>query len=306
MKKGTTHLRLADIGEDALVAALTARLETGADVVVGAGDDCAVLRGDRKGWFALLKADCVVEGVHYAPDAPPGRIGWKAMARSLSDIAAMGGLPRHALVTLVMSPAETVARVKAIYGGLAKAARAFGVSIVGGETSRAARGGAAMISVALSGVVERDRCVLRSGGAAGDGLYVTGRLGGASGGRHLRIAPRIAEARWLTEGFRIHAMMDLSDGLAKDLPRLAKASGVGFELDRAALPRQRGCSVEAALGDGEDYELVFALADRDARRLEEAWAAAHPKLPLTRIGRLVGDTSAGAGDSLRGGWDHFG
>lgn len=301
MKRETK--KLADVGEDALVEALTARLAAGPGVIAGPGDDCAVLKSDRVGWVALLKADCIVEGVHYARAASPGSVGWKAMARSISDIAAMGGLPRHALVTLVLPANESVSRVKAIYGGLEKAARQFDVSIVGGETSRAPGRGASMISVALSGEVERGRCVLRSGGKAGDALYVTGKLGGAGAGRHLRIQPRVTEARWLTERFRLRALMDLSDGLAKDLPRLAKASRVGFDLDVEALPRHCGCDVKAALEDGEDYELLFALSSRNAPRLEREWAAAFPKLPLTRIGALVANRSAGK--ALQGGWDHF-
>lgn len=296
--------RLTDVGEDALVEALTRGLKPGKGVVVGVGDDCAVLRGGREGWYTLLKTDCVVEGVHYDAKAPPGRIGWKAIARSVSDVAAMGGEPRYALITLVMPGGESVARVKAMYKGMEKAAQSFGLSIVGGETSRVPGRGPAMISVAISGEVRKRRCALRSGGVAGDLLYVTGRLGGALAGRHLRFHPRLAEGRWLTEKFSIHAMMDLSDGLAKDLPRLARSSRVGFELELEAVPRSRGCDVKAALNDGEDYELLFAVSPRSAGRLEEAWASRFRDVRLTRIGRLLEDRSAGAG--LKGGWDHFG
>jgi len=120
----------------------------------------------------------------------------------------------------------------------------------------------------------------------------------------LRFQPRIEEARWLTENFPIHAMMDLSDGLAKDLPRLAKASDAGFELDLEALPRHRGCDIEAALCDGEDYELLFAVSSRTAGRVLKRWKKKFSSLPLTRVGRLVADRKAGA--ELAGGWDHFG
>ena len=162
-----------------------------------------------------------------------------------------------------------------------------------------------MISVALLGEVERRRCVLRGGGRPGDLLFVTGELGAALvKGRHLKFVPRVEEARWLTERFPLHAMMDLSDGLAKDLPRLARASGTGFELDRECIPRARGCSEEQALGEGEDYELLFALSARNGSRLEREWAEAHPETRLTRIGRLA--SSRSAGKWLRGGWEHFG
>lgn len=295
---------LSEAGEDVLVEELTKGLLRGRDVVVGVGDDCAVLRGNRPGWRSLLKADCIVEGVHFTMEAAPVEIGWKAMARAVSDIAAMGGRPLHALVTIVLHPETTVARAKGIYRGLSKAADSFGLSIVGGETSRAAVRGAAVISIALTGEVETRRCVLRSGGRAGDALYVTGRLGGASRGKHLRFHPRLNESSWLTENFAIHAMMDLSDGLAKDLPRLARASEAGFHLEFGDIPRNRGCDLAAALSDGEDYELLFAISSRRAAALEKRWKGMFPRLALTRIGELVADVRTG-GD-LHGGWDHFG
>ena len=295
---------LAEVGEDVLVEELTKGLRKGRDVIVGVGDDCAVVRGDRAGWRSLLKTDCIVEGVHFTMDASPVDIGWKAMARAASDIAAMGGRPLHALVTMVLHPEATVARTKGIYRGLSKAANSFGISIVGGETSRAAVAGAATISIALSGEVESRRCLLRSGGRAGDALYVTGRLGGSSAGRHLRFRPRLEESLWLSKNFAIHAMMDLSDGLAKDLPRLACASEVGFHLESDKVPRNRGCDVAAALSEGEDYELLFAISSRRAAALEKRWKRKFPRLALTRIGALVEDVKAGS--DLCGGWDHFG
>ncbi|MFV1996290.1 MAG: thiamine-monophosphate kinase, partial [Verrucomicrobiales bacterium] len=144
----------------------------------------------------------------------------------------------------------------------------------------------------------------RSGGKPGDVLLVTGRLGGAlRSGRHLRFDPRLEQGRWLTGAVPVHAMMDLSDGLARDLPRLARASGVGFELDAGAVPRHRGCSLAQALGEGEDYELLLAVAARSAGKLEALWRRRFPRLALTRIGRLVADV--GEGSDLEGGWDHF-
>ena len=158
------------------------------------------------------------------------------------------------------------------------------MAIVGGETSNIK--GPAVISVGLTGFVERSRWVSRDGGKAKDELLVTGRLGGSLRGRHLKFAPRIEEARWLTEHFPIHAMMDLSDGLGADLPRLARASGVGFEVDEDAVPRQRGCSARHAIGDGEDYELLFAVSPTVSAELQRRWRKRWP-LELTRIGRLT-------------------
>src|SRR5262249_45185593 len=161
------------------------------------------------------------EGVHFEKKENPARVGWKALCRAVSDIAAMGGLPRHALVTIAVAREVKMAWLRGLYAGLRAAARRLGVSIVGGETSRSP--GRAVMSVALTGEVERLRCVTRAGGRAGDFLFVTGRLGGSLAAKHLDFIPRLAEARWLTANFRIRAMMDLSDGLGADLPRLAKA-----------------------------------------------------------------------------------
>ena len=155
---------------------------------------------------------------------------------------------------------------------------------MGGETSSSS--GPAVISVSLTGFVEKNRWVGRSGGKAKDELFVTGRLGGSLRGRHMKFAPRIEESRWLTKNFSIHAMMDLSDGLGADLPRLARASGVGFEVDENVLPRHRGSTVTQALNDGEDYELLFAVSPRDSGRLRTSWSRKFPRLLLTRIGRF--------------------
>ena len=181
--------------------------------IAGPGDDCAVVAAPGKDRLLLLKTDCVVEGVHFRPNEKPAAVGWKAMMRTLSDFAAMSGLPQYALVTLV-APAEREARwMTQLYQGLQRAADRFEVAIVGGETS--ATSGPLVLSVSALGSVEKKRCVRRSGGKAGDVLFVTGRLGGSGRRRHLNFIPRIEEARWLTDHFRIHAMMDLSDGLGR-------------------------------------------------------------------------------------------
>jgi len=278
-------MKLSEIGEDRLLAQLLPTLSRNRSVVLGVGDDCAVVRCPGQGNLQLLKTDCIVEGIHFTPASSPVSVGWKAMARPLSDFAAMSGLPQFALVTMIVPPERTLAWVKKIYRGLEKAARAFGVAIVGGETSSIK--GPAVISVSLAGFVEKDRWVGRGGGKAKDELFVTGRLGGSLRGRHTQFVPRINEARWLTRNFPIHAMMDLSDGLGADLPRLARASGVGFEVDENAIPRHRGCSVTQAISDGEDYELLFAISPKHSASLKKRWRRKFPKLPLTRIGRLT-------------------
>lgn len=275
-------MKLAETGEDRLLAQLLPTLSRNDSVVLGAGDDCAVVRNPGRGKLQLLKTDCMVEGIHFTATSPPVSVGWKALARALSDFAAMSGVPQFALVTLVVPAERTVDWVKKVYRGLERAARPFDVAIVGGETSKIE--GPAVISVSLAGCVEKHRWVGRSGGKAKDELFVTGRLGGSLRGKHLKFMPRIKEARWLTKHFSIHSMIDLSDGLGADLPRLARASGVGFEVDETVLPRHRGSTVTQALNDGEDYELLFAVSPRDGLRLRKSWAKKFPHLLLTRIG----------------------
>lgn len=296
-------MKISQLGEDKVVSLLTRGLPLGKNVRVGAGDDCAVIGGPHDRVWMLLKTDCVVEGVHFLPNEKPARVGWKALCRAVSDIAAMGGLPKHALITIAVPRTTEVAWLRGLYTGLRRAARKFGVGIVGGETSRSP--GQAFISVALTGEVKRTSCVMRGGGHAGDFLYVTGRLGGSLAGKHLDFTPRLAEARWLTENFRIRAMMDLSDGLAADLTRLASASRCSFEISEEKIPRNPGCTSAQALEDGEDFELLFAVAPRDASRLEARWRVKFSKLPLTRIGLLTRPKRSTKLKVKQRGYDHF-
>ncbi len=278
-------MKLADYREDRLVGDITRGLPLGENVRVGAGDDCAVIGAPRAARWQLLKTDVVVEGVHFLRADDPRRVGWKALCRAISDIAAMGGVPEHALITIAVSRDDEVARVKALYAGLRKAARKFGVSIVGGETSRSP--GPLFVNVALTGSVERTRCLLRSGAKPGDTIFVTGQLGGSRAGKHLDFQPRLAEARWLAQHFRPSAMMDLSDGLAADLPRLVRASRCAFSLDETRIPITPGSTLQQALGDGEDFELLFTLTPRKAAGVGAKWRRTFPKLPLTEVGSIA-------------------
>jgi len=275
---------LRELGEDRLLAQILPQLKRNSRVVIGAGDDCAVVRFRGAREWLLLKSDCVVEGIHFVTASRAPAVGWKAMMRALSDFAAMSGVPQFALITVVIPGKKQVTWVRRMYRGLNQAARYFDVAIVGGESSDT--DGPTVIVVSVAGFIEADRCILRSGGKPNDDLFVTGKLGGSIRRRHLNFVARIEEARWLTANFKVHAMMDLSDGLGADLPRLARASGLAFSIDERALPVSRGCTVQQAISDGEDYELLFAISRRDRARLERMWHRKFPKLGLTRIGSL--------------------
>jgi thiamine-monophosphate kinase len=295
-------MKLRQLGEDRLLAQLLPDLRRAKAVHTGAGDDCALVkfRGARD--LLVLKTDCVVERVHFSSQASGLEIGWKAMMRPLSDFAAVSAVPGFSLITLIVPSARSTSWVRQLYRGLKRAAAQFGVSIVGGETSDTP--GPAALAVTVAGFVEKNRCVLRSGGKPGDDVFVTGRLGGALRGKHLRFIPRIRESRWLTENFHIRAMIDLSDGLGADLPRLARASKLGFNVEMKRLPLSRGCKIDNAISDGEDYELLFAISPRDRNRLQTSWRNKFPKLRLTRIGSL-NQQSAMSNQQLPGGYVHF-
>jgi len=293
---------LGELGEDKLLAQVFPRLNRNSRVVIGAGDDCAVVKfRGAKDWL-LLKTDCVVEEVHFTRETNARSVGWKAMMRALSDFAAMSGIPEFALITLAVAAKKKASWVGELYRGLNHAAARFDVAIVGGETSETA--GPTVIVVSVAGFVERNRCILRSDGKTNDDLFVTGELGGSLRGRHLNFIARIDEARWLTANFKVHAMMDLSDGLGTDLPRLARASKLGFTIDQDALPISYGCTAQQAISDGEDYELLLAISPRERMRLEKLWCKKFAKLPLTRIGKL-NRQSASSDQQLPCGYVHF-
>lgn len=281
-----------------LIAMLIQSLPTNDSVVCGAGDDCAVLELGAPQSQTLLKADAVVEGVHFLPETDPARVGHKALGRCLSDIAAMGGLPVAALVTLGLPRDFDPQRIRHLYDGLGRLATRHQVAIVGGETTTSPE--RLWISVNVLGSIPRGKSVLRSGGREGDAIFVTGELGGSLAGKHLDFEPRLEQGRWLAESGQVHAMLDISDGLAGDLGHLLGASGgLGAEIFATSLPISRAAIQRsrevpgarppraAALMDGEDFELLFTTAPQNAVRLLDAWRARFPDLRLTCIGRLT-------------------
>jgi thiamine-monophosphate kinase len=293
------------MNEFELIRRLTRTLPTNSSVMVGPGDDCAVLDCGAPDRLLLFKTDAVVEGIHFTPETAPEKIGHKALGRCLSDIAAMAGTPSAALVTIGLPREFQPERVEAIYDGINTLARRHQVAIVGGETTT--NPGGIFISVAIVGWVPRGKAVLRSGAEEGDALFVTGELGGSLAGKHLDFEPRLAEARWLAEHFSLHAMLDVSDGLAGDLRHILAASRVGAELMGPSIPISRDArraakanssakpALLAALTDGEDFELLFTVASRDAVPLLDAWRKQFPTVPLTCIGKI----KAGEGIVIR-------
>jgi thiamine-monophosphate kinase len=291
---------LAALGENGLLHLLTGRWQTDTRrVLVGVGDDCAVLRGEGRNHFLIFKTDAVVEGVHFGAKETPELIGRKALARALSDLAAMGAVPLAVVITLGVAREESVARLRGIYRGMERLAKKYAVNLVGGETTRARQ---LFLNIALLGECRGYKPVLRSGARPGDLIFVTGKLGATQAGHHLVFEPRLPEGQWLAQNKIATALMDLSDGLGADLPRIAKASGVRFQIDPAALPRARGATIAQAINDGEDYELLFTVRPSHAKTLKKKWPFA---TPVRSIGRVLP-----CGEKLRAsfsahGFDHF-
>jgi thiamine-monophosphate kinase len=283
------------VNEFELIHRLTRTLPGNNSVVLGPGDDCAVLDMGLPDRLLLFKTDAVVEGVHFTRETFPEKVGHKALGRCLSDIAAMAGTPTAAVVTLALPKDFDLDFVTGLYSGMNTLARRYDVAIVGGETTTNPE--RVLLAVSMLGWAPRGKAVLRSGAKADDAIFVTGDLGGSLTGKHLDFEPRLNEARWLAEHFSIHAMIDLSDGLASDLKHIIQSSRVGAELLSSAIPISREAkrrartpgksAVTAALTDGEDFELLFTLASRDSVPLLDAWKQQFPKIKLSCIGRIT-------------------
>lgn len=307
---------VGDLGERALIQRLSGWVGRGRDVARGIGDDCAVVRIRGSAWDWLLTTDPVIEGVHFLPGTPGRRVGHKAAGRVISDIAAMGGEPLHVLFDLVAPPDTPVCRIEDIYRGATAVCERHGAAIVGGDVARGAR---LELHAFAVGRVERGRAVLRSGARPGDAVFVTGRLGGSLLGRHLVFDPRVPAGRWLARGGWATSMMDISDGLASDLRRILEESRVGACLDAARIPvataarrlRDGRSALDHALGDGEDFELLFTVSPRRAASFARAWKTAFPRLPATAIGTIVPEGGGmalldhGTRRPVAGGYEHF-
>jgi len=287
------------------------RPRRGAGIVLGIGDDCAIFRS--RGEDLLFTTDLLIEDVHFRRATHRAAdVGWKALARGLSDIAAMGGAPRFFLLSLALPDWAGEAWVDGFYRGLLLLAGRTGVTLAGGDLAHSAT---LTCDIVVCGSVPRGQALRRDGSRPGDAIYVSGRLGGsalalaqaaplrtgAAWRRHLRPLPRLALGRFLRERLRASAAMDLSDGLSIDLARLCQASNVSAAIETP--PRFRGASVEQALHGGEDYELLFTVAPTTAV------PAAFEGLPLTRIGSMrrgvAGRVLLGGAPLEPLGYDHF-
>ncbi|MBN1870136.1 MAG: thiamine-phosphate kinase [Candidatus Omnitrophica bacterium] len=283
-------MRLSDLGEFGLIDRIRKQVKGLSAGVVGIGDDAAVVPLSS-GKYLLLTTDMLVEGVHFTLAMPARGIGHKAIASSVSDIAAMGGVPKYAVVSLAVPPSLPCPVVSQMYQGMIMAARKFGVEIVGGDT---VKGQKVIINVALTGEVKKNEVVYRHGARAGDRIFVTGPLGRSlKSGRHLRFVPRVLESQYLVKRHKPTAMIDISDGLVADLGHILAESRVGAVIEGRAVPRRREASLKEALYDGEDFELLFTLSPSKAKGLEK-----HNKSPFRvyRIGEIV---SEGEGLQMR-------
>lgn len=277
---------------------------------LGIGDDAALFR-PKPGFETILTCDWFLEGTHFLPAKhPPDSVGWKCLARAVSDVAAMGGVPRCFLLSLALPASRTGRWLDQFLRGIRRASRAFKCRLVGGDTTRRSD---ILVNVTVVGEVRSKHALLRSGARSGDLIYVSGRLGEADYGlcrvrnhkgrlnpkapelrRHLYPEPRLALGRWLAEKGLATAMMDLSDGLSTDLARLCGASGVGAQIKAWKIPtiqmvkhrpNENHDLLELALNGGDDYELLFTVPQRKARFVP----ATLQKVPLTPIGTITRD-----------------
>jgi len=331
-------LKLEDLGEFGLIDRIRRRLaaEQAPDVLVGPGDDAAAVLGPEGGQALLLTCDAMVEDVHFRRRwMSPGEVGWKVMVRNLSDIAAMGGEPGHAVVTCGFPPGTDVEFVDALVDGLDEAARTYGARIVGGDIVRCA---ALFVSVALTGHADEDKLLRRSGCQPGDALMVTGELGASAAGllaleagkqehfpeavrAHVHPEPRLAAGRALARAGIATAAIDISDGLASDAARLAEESRVGVSVSLASVPVAESCRevcralgkdpLGLALHGGEDHELLFTVR---ADRVQEAMEILRDQagIAAAQVGGIVEKERGllalkpdGTTVPLGEGWNHF-
>lgn len=279
------------MSEFQFIEAIRRRVTDRPPVQVGIGDDAAVLL--ETGRPLLVTTDMLMEGTDFRfPETTPQLAGRKSLAVNLSDIAAMAGVPTAAFVSVAFPKARGEAFAQAFFDGLLSLADKFGVVIAGGDTNT--WDGPLVASITVLGNPVGQRAILRSGAKPGDAIFVTGELGGSILGHHLTFAPLTVEAKRLAELVELHAMIDISDGLAADLYHILEASGAGAVIDAERIPISAAAHsmndgrspLEHALSDGEDFELLLTVSPADADKLEREWTGL---TQLTRIGEIASE-----------------
>lgn len=261
-------MRIRDIGEIELIKRVSASFRLDRSVIKGSGDDTAVLKWtDNK--YLLFTCDMLLQDVHFDLDkATPFQIGWKALGRNISDIAAMGGIPRHTVISMAIDPELDVSVAEGICRGFKSIADRFGINIAGGDMAESKK---LVIDVSMLGEVRKKNLTLRSTAKKGDMILVTGSLGGSIKGKHLNFMPRVRESQTIVNNFKVNSMIDISDGLALDLNRIITASDAGAFIYEESIPLSKDArSLENGLYDGEDYELLFTMPAKEAEKLLKA------------------------------------
>lgn len=256
---------------------------------IGIGDDMAMVRmagGDS----VLITTDMLLEGTHFdLENATIEQVGYKSMAVSLSDCAAMATLPVGAVVSVGLPKGFDSERLKELHAGIVRAGDKYGCELIGGDITSFASDGKLVINVAMLSRPCKVEPVRRSGAKVGDVICVTGKLGGSLRGGHLEFEPRVFEAVKIAESVKLNSMMDISDGLSRDLPRICAQSGVGALVYGAKVPisaaaKESGDPLAAALNDGEDFELLFTLSEEMFEKLKGVWKE---QLAITAIGKIT-------------------
>lgn len=290
----TGKLGTMENGEWTLIDRIRKSVDHDPRVLTGIGDDTAVLVPAEQP--QLVTVDMLLEGVHFdLSQCSPYDVGWKAMAVNLSDIAAMAGTPTAAVVAVALPKGRPAELPQELFRGLKAAADAYDTSLVGGDTNFSP--GGLVIAVTLLGTAHRKGPVLRSGARPGDWLCVTGKLGYSLAGHHYRFQPRVREAQRLADRYELHAMLDLSDGLASDLFHLTDESDCGCVVIAEQIPvnvamiQDDRTPLDHALNDGEDFELLFTLAASDAERLIAEQPLAELGIDVTHLGTITSEKS---------------